>query len=204
MKKILCFGDSNTYGFNPKDCSRYDENIRWTGILQKLSKGRYEIIEAGCNNRNCFAKNPMAEEMNGNVMLPQYLELKPDIVVLALGINDLQKSYNPSEVEIENGIKYLIDMTKETLPKSKIIVMAPAKLSDNVLSGMFAFQFDKTSIEKSHKIQEIYKKVAKETSVNFFNLDEIVVTSKEDGLHFTEEAHSTIAHKLHDFICNID
>ena len=31
MKRILCFGDSNTWGFAPKDGYRFDENTRWTG-----------------------------------------------------------------------------------------------------------------------------------------------------------------------------
>ena len=33
---ILCFGDSNTHGYNPKDTTRFEKNIRWTGILQNL------------------------------------------------------------------------------------------------------------------------------------------------------------------------
>ena len=33
MKKIICYGDSNTFGYNPKDGSRFDENIRWTSDL---------------------------------------------------------------------------------------------------------------------------------------------------------------------------
>ena len=34
MKHVLCFGDSNTWGFIPGTCKRYDEHTRWTGILQ--------------------------------------------------------------------------------------------------------------------------------------------------------------------------
>ena len=35
MKKILCYGDSNTFGYNPYDASRYNEHTRWTAILQR-------------------------------------------------------------------------------------------------------------------------------------------------------------------------
>ena len=45
MKNILCFGDSNTFGFNPENGSRYDKNTRWTGILQFLCKDNFHIIE---------------------------------------------------------------------------------------------------------------------------------------------------------------
>ena len=36
MKKILCYGDSNTFGYNPYDASRYNEHTRWTAILQNI------------------------------------------------------------------------------------------------------------------------------------------------------------------------
>ncbi len=36
MKNILCFGDSNTYGYNPENGGRYDDASRWTGILQDI------------------------------------------------------------------------------------------------------------------------------------------------------------------------
>ncbi len=32
---ILCFGDSNTYGYRPDKTGRFDENTRWTCLLQK-------------------------------------------------------------------------------------------------------------------------------------------------------------------------
>ena len=53
-KRILCFGDSNTYGFIPENGLRYDENTRWTGILKKISGDEFQIIEAGGNNRTGF------------------------------------------------------------------------------------------------------------------------------------------------------
>ena len=51
MKKILCFGDSNVYGFNPQNGSRYKEFERWSSLIKNNG---YEIIEAGCNNRTCL------------------------------------------------------------------------------------------------------------------------------------------------------
>ena len=45
MKKILCYGDSNTFGFNPANGSRYSEEQRWSGRLKELLKPDYEIIE---------------------------------------------------------------------------------------------------------------------------------------------------------------
>ena len=52
MKRIVCFGDSNTYGFIPGKGNRYDEHTRWTGRLSELlaPKG-YTVIEQGKNGR---------------------------------------------------------------------------------------------------------------------------------------------------------
>lgn len=36
MTTILCYGDSNTYGYNPVNGLRYPKDVRWTGVLQKL------------------------------------------------------------------------------------------------------------------------------------------------------------------------
>ena len=41
MKRILCYGDSNTWGHNPKDASRFRENERWTKLLQQ------KLVEEG-------------------------------------------------------------------------------------------------------------------------------------------------------------
>ena len=54
MKKILCFGDSNVYGYIPKNGGRYAVDVRWSGLLKNYFKKQFEIIEAGCNNRVTF------------------------------------------------------------------------------------------------------------------------------------------------------
>ena len=48
MKTVLCYGDSNTYGFNPANGLRYPQDMRWTGKLQSLLGNDYRIIEEGC------------------------------------------------------------------------------------------------------------------------------------------------------------
>ncbi|MDO5437232.1 MAG: GDSL-type esterase/lipase family protein [bacterium] len=198
--KILCFGDSNTYGFNPTDGSRYDKQTRWSGILSELLKDDFEIIEAGCNNRNCFAKNPLGEELIGVKAVKKYLKTKPDLVLLALGINDLQKFYRPASEDINKGVRELIDIVQKELPNSKIVLISPSVLKNEVLTGFFAFQFDEISIQKSKEIAAIYEKAANDMKVYFLNFDKIADVSKEDGLHYTPEGHLKIAQALREFI----
>lgn len=51
MKKIVCYGDSNTFGYNPKNGFRFDKNIRWTSVLQKNLGKEFEIINEGMCDR---------------------------------------------------------------------------------------------------------------------------------------------------------
>jgi len=44
MKNLLCFGDSNTWGYSPEDGTRFPPDVRWTGVLQKSLGNDYQII----------------------------------------------------------------------------------------------------------------------------------------------------------------
>ena len=87
MKKILCYGDSNTFGFIPETCGRYAKNERWSGILSEILPN-FEIIEEGMNNRTGFFKNPEGLKQSGGEYLPIFLQNRRDIniCILAVGI----------------------------------------------------------------------------------------------------------------------
>ncbi len=199
MKKVLCFGDSNTYGFVPGKCTRYDKNTRWTGILQALCGSDFSIIEGGCNNRTAFVDNPAGAEQTGYKILPEYFTKNYfDIVVLAIGINDLQLFFRPTLEEFEQGIEKLIKITKDLSPNAKIILVCPSKLDlAGIKSGVFSFQFDEISVEKSYHLPQIYKKLAEKYACELVDLNEIVKVSPLDGLHFSAESHKTIAENLY-------
>ena len=199
MKKVLCFGDSNTYGFVPEKCTRYDKNTRWTGVLQALCGSDFSIIEGGCNNRTAFVDNPAGVEQTGYKILPEYFTKDYfDIVVLAIGINDLQLFFRPTLEEFEQGIEKLIQITKNLSPKSKIILICPSKLNlAGINNGIFSYQFDKISVEKSGKLSPIYKSLAEKYKCHFIDLNNIVDVSPLDGLHFSAESPKTIAENLY-------
>ena len=73
MKNIICYGDSNTFGYNPKNSSRYDENARWTAILQKNLDSEYEVINEGMPNRTGFVDNPEGVLFSAQKHFPQFL-----------------------------------------------------------------------------------------------------------------------------------
>lgn len=196
MKRILCFGDSNTYGYNPHNGSRYDKNTRWTGVLQKLARENYEIVEAGGNNRTAFSDNPDGIQFTGYKLLPEYLKENYETIILAIGINDLQIFYNPTIEEFENGIRAFVSGIVEKTPDSDIIILSPSHITENILKSNFRFLFDEISIEKSKKITPIYEKIAKEYNCKLLDLNKLVNTSKIDGLHYEAEEHKKIAESV--------
>ncbi len=201
MKKILCFGDSNTYGFDPKDGSRFNEKIRWSGRLANLLGCEYSIIEAGCNNRTCFSDNDGIFELTGYKAITKYLDGNYFLIVIAIGINDLQKFYNPKESEIKKGLDEFLNLVRKKQPNTKILLAAPSKLNNNVLTHQyFSLQFDEESVKKSLLLPSIYENAAKKFNCSYIDLNTLSEVSNIDGLHFSEEGHKKIADKLYEFI----
>ena len=105
MKKIICYGDSNTFGFNPKDGSRFDENTRWTALLQENLGSEYEVINEGMCDRTGIADNDKGFLFSAQRHFPKMITKMKDIdlLILWLGTNDLQFQYDISVGAVEKG-----------------------------------------------------------------------------------------------------
>ena len=200
MNKILCYGDSNTFGFNPKDGSRFDEDTRWTALLQKNLKNNYEIIEEGMCDRTGFVDNPKGFLFTSQRHFPKFLSKfnKFDTIILAIGTNDLQTQYNIGFNAIQRGLADLIKTAQEK--SDKIIIIPPVILQENILNGYFKIQFNETSVVKSKKIGTVYRKLSNAFNCCYFDINKIVLPSEIDGLHYDAAAHKIIADKLTQYI----
>ncbi len=202
MKKILCYGDSNTFGYNSANGSRFSENERWTALLQNNLGSEYKVINEGACGRTAFVDDE-------NEICPSALRHFPkiiaetkdiDILILAIGTNDLQFKYDVSFGQIENSLEKLVKTAKNYV--KQIILIPPVVLTADVLKGSFSSQFNKTSIAKSEKVGEIYKKLSDSYRLNYFDFNEYTKPSQNDGLHFDKNGHKIIADKLSDYIRN--
>ena len=202
MKKILCYGDSNVFGFNPKNGNRFNENNRWSGILKKVLKEYFEIIEEGLNNRTAFSDNPAGIEYCALKHLPQILEKINNIefIILAIGTNDLQFNYNIDDLTFEKKLKNLIQLIEEK--NIKTILIPPVVLNERILNSYFSTLFNENSIKKSKNISNIYRKAANQNNCYYFDINEFTEPSI-DGLHYDETSHNLIAEKLNTFIKEI-
>lgn len=188
MKKILCFGDSNTFGFNPTNGKRYNENERWSGILKTMLKD-CRIKELGCNNRTCFNNKGI---LNSIETLPNFIK-DNEIAILQIGINDLQAPYNTTKEAFEEGLDKLISLIYK---KIKIILLCPNKINECILKSYFNTLFDKNSIKLSKNLVEIYEKIGKKYGCTVIDLNKYAKTSQIDGLHFDISNHKIIAEVL--------
>ncbi len=199
MKKILCFGDSNTYGYNPLNGERFQENERWTGIFKQLCKSDFEVVEDGCNNRKCFSELAI-NNMNGYNAINKHLNNKYDLIILQIGINDLHKIYSNDKLQIEQGFEKFIKQIKDKSSESKILILSPSKIKKNILNSSFSSLFDENSIIKSYWIKDIYKSLADKYGCFFIDLNMETDVSDIDGLHYTKDEHKKIANLVYNFV----
>jgi lysophospholipase L1-like esterase len=211
MKTILCYGDSNTYGYIPETGMRYPRNIRYPGVLQSLLGEEYTVIEEGCNGRTTIYDDPIDGWKNGlDYLQPCLYSHKPvNIVILMLGSNDLKATFCLNAQKIAEGAGVLVDVIKAFTKEKqgfvpKIILVSPPEIGAGIRTSPFYGAFYENAIEESRKFPEQYKKVADDKGCIFFNAAKYIYPSEYDSLHLTPDAHRMLAQKLSELIINYD
>ena len=94
MKRLLAFGDSNTYGYDPRSYfgGRYEREDRWVDVLAEI-KG-WEIINAGENGREIPKRRWELEDFHA--LCERCAPF--DYVLILLGGNDLLQGAMPDEI----------------------------------------------------------------------------------------------------------
>ena len=207
MTTILCYGDSNTYGYNPVNGLRYPKDVRWTGVLQKLLGEEYEVIEEGCNGRTTVFEDAEEPWKAGIGYLKPCLNThKPvDFVIMMLGSNDLKRMFHASAKELADGAEELVRIIKEFTKKKqrfipKIILASPPEIGKGITTSEFARSFDEDAIVRSKELPALYKKIADTQGCIFFDAAKVAESSKVDSLHLMPEAHRKLAEGLYDCI----
>lgn len=208
-KTILCYGDSNTYGYIPENGMRYPKEIRYPGKLQILLGDDYHVIEEGCNGRTTIHDDPQDGWKNGlDYLRPCLNSHKPvDIVVLMLGTNDLKDTFHLSAKEIADGAGILVKVIKEFCSEEqgfvpKIILVSPPEIGAGMRNSPFFSSFSEDPIERSKQFKKYYKEVAETKGCIFFDAAKYIYPSEVDSLHLTPEGHATLAEKLKEVIQN--
>ena len=159
MQQVLCFGDSNTWGYNPENGERFPWGIRWTSILQqKLANKDIRIIEEGLCGRTTVFEDPLRQGRKGVSLFPTLLEThKPENIVIMLGTNDCKTVFSASPDVIGKGIRRLLIQAKQYSADSRILLVSPIHLGEQVWKDEFDPEFSPESVEVSRKLTDVYK-----------------------------------------------
>jgi len=203
VKTILCYGDSNTWGHDPKNQCRHDHNTRWPMALKNLlnkddppDAPEWWVVEEGLGGRTSCREDPLEGDKNGLRQLIPILEShKPvDLVAVMLGTNDLKPRFNPAPYEIAQGVQNVAIAIKKTnlgpdytAPKVLIICPPPA-VESPALKHIFG-----NCVELSEKLPPFFKALAAECGAAFLDAGKYIKSSPIDGIHLEREAQLQLA-----------
>ncbi|MBX9458126.1 MAG: SGNH/GDSL hydrolase family protein [Rhizobium sp.] len=208
-KRILCFGDSLTWGWVPvRDVvptTRYPFAERWTGRMSAALGDRYETIEEGLSGRATDADDPVDPRLNGSAYLPAALatHLPLDLVIIMLGTNDTKAYLNRSPLDIATGVSKLLVQVATSAggvgtayPAPRALLVAPpplAEMENDWLNLVFAGGREKTRALARH-----YAALASFFGVAFFDAGSVIKTEGIDGIHLTAQNNADLGLALAD------
>ena len=204
MKKIICFGDSNTWGYDAAGGGRLKK--RWPVVLKELLGEEYQVVEEGQNGRTIACADPWEWGTKAGIdyVLPMIETSMPfDDLIIMLGSNDLKKKFHLPAGDIAGSLQNMLMHLKSHLNyhlgvNPRIIVISPVCLGDKCLTGPFADFFSEDSVVQSHKLAYWYELVAKQFDVLFFDASKVAQAGDIDGLHMDEANHGKLAKALYE------
>lgn len=202
-KRILCFGDSNTYGSRPTG-GRYDEETRWTGRMASLLGADYTVIEEGFGGRTTVFDDPVegGYKSGADYLPPCLMSHNPlDLVIIMLGTNDAKMRFGMTARTIAEGNMRLVRLAmlygmnaRGTQPK--IMLLAPPPVGDWIMSTTFAQVFGPESPGVTRGFAAEYARYARLLRCEFMDAGQYAYPSREDAVHFTAEGHARLAEAL--------
>ena len=167
---IICFGDSNTYGYDPRSYlgDRYDPDSRWVDILAE--KTGWTVCNMGQNGREnpCFAPEFPADT---------------DLLIVMLGTNDLLQGRSPEQA-VDSLERFLSGIS---LDRSKILLITPPPVKRG------AWVPGQQLIDDSHTFAQLCQTLAEQLGIRFTDAGKWDIPLAYDGIHFTEQGHKTFA-----------
>lgn len=203
-KRIVCFGDSNTWGYDALTDGRFSEEDRWTARLGQILGDAYTVIEEGLCGRTTVFEDPLNEGLNGLIYLPPCLmsHSPVDLLIIMLGTNDCKERFSATPGNIAYGMKRLILKAKQTRAwagQPNILIIAPAPIEKECEQSLVAGEMGICS-EKSRKLSEEYKTCAMEMGCGYFDAGTVVKMNRIDYMHFDAQSHHDLADRLYDVV----
>lgn len=211
MKNILCFGDSNTFGWDPDRLTRFEKNRRWTGILAGLLGNSYYVIEEGLGGRTFGFDDPELPGRNAaEYLLPCVLSHQPlDLVIMMLGTNDLKACFSPTLDQISRKLEHLIRILKnpeiwDNKRPPQILIVSPVWFGNHLPETPFHRIFCPDSVEMSHDLAETLCRTAGKYGCEFMDAALYAKASQADAIHMDVENHGKLARAIFEKLRKIE
>ena len=191
MKRILCFGDSLTWGFDPVTRTRFEEDCRWPCVMQEALGSGYKVIEEGQNGRTIATEDPAEGEKNGIVML---------------GSNDCKRKFAYSSMDIAGEMQIMLEKIQSynrfrCSDRIKVILVSPPHVAESIkdswLGDSFGFE---NAVKLSKELSPWSKQLADMYGCTFADAAEYVKVSDADGIHMDGSAQQKLGKVLADIV----
>ena len=202
MRTVLCFGDSNTWGYDATDDTRFPRDVRWPGRLQAVLGDEWYVVEEGLNGRTATLDSPVAPGKNGLTYLGPCLDSHApiDVVLIALGTNDLAERYGLTAMDAARAAGWLAHVVSKSeagpggsapLP----VLVCPPRLGETTFDEDFA-----GAPAKSAVLPERFRAVAEDFGFELIDLGEVTRFSDLDGIHLDAAGHAAVAGLIEAFL----
>ena len=170
MTNIFCFGDSNTYGYDPRSYlgGRYPGGTFWTDILNE--NPYWHVTNGGMNGRTIPDGRTAA--------LPG-----ADLLVVMLGSNDLLCGYSPEDTAAR--MERFLAHAAPQYPQTLLVAPPPMKRGEWVTEERLPAD--------SARLAEEYRAVAERLHIHFADAGQWGVELAFDGVHFSQAGHLAFA-----------
>ncbi len=197
MTTILCYGDSNTWGFDPASGQRLAPEKRWPGVLRALLPA-CEIVEEGLPGRTTILDDPFEDGRNGLTYLGPCLasHAPVDLVVLMLGTNDVKTIFPLDAAGIAAGADRLVTAVRRSRSgpdqrAPEVLLVAPPPVTDpGPVQRVWGFSAG--SVERAGELARFYRAAAGNQGCAFLDGGAVAAVSPADGVHLDEKAHHAL------------
>ncbi|MCM1233618.1 MAG: SGNH/GDSL hydrolase family protein [Ruminococcus flavefaciens] len=208
-KTIICFGDSNTHGYDSSTGGRFNSEERYPCLLSKNLGKEYVIREEGLSGRTTVFDDPLFEGLNGlTAIAPILLTHEPvSLLTIMLGTNDVKERFCVNAENIAKGmerlVKKAISVTDVWLnQKPNILIIAPPAIEKGYENTFVAGEMGRGCAEKSKELAYYYKRTASLIGCHFLDAGEIsgIRMHPNDYMHLDAASHRLLAQKLAEII----
>ncbi len=205
MTAILCYGDSNTWGYQASTAERLGRWERWPGVLQRELGDDVHVIEEGQNGRTTVFDVPFEADRNGLTHLPVSLQTHHplDLVVIDLGTNDLflpgVNAYHAARGAIKLAEVVLASDAGRADGAPLVLVVVPPPFAP---LGQWDQAASPGAEAESQRLSRAFVDAAaavKEEdgiTVPLLDLRDHVTSSPIDGIHFEADGHRSIGNAV--------